>query len=155
MTMSIEEAEDEVMRRREALRRSLTAMRERVSAPQLIEDALRFLDPQLSLLGHLKERVQHNRILSLAILAGAGWLVGVPSGRSGTARQARQARATRPSRENTKEKSNVSRQYHRNEQPEPAAGDSEKGGAEAFLEARRRRQANARVGVAPLHVRRD
>lgn len=155
MTSSFEAAAAEVMRRREALRGSLTAMRHRVSAPQLVEDALSLLDPELSLLGRLKEKVRQNRILSLAILAGAGWLVGAPRRRSGTAREARHARTTRPSRENPKEKTNDSRQHHGDKRPEPEAGHSQEGRSEAFVKARREHQADAGIGVRPIHVRAD
>ena len=64
--------------RRKALQATLKTCAARMSPPQLAEDALNLVDPELTLLGRLKERIQHNRLLSLAVLAGVGWLVGAP-----------------------------------------------------------------------------
>ena len=51
-------------------------LRRRLSLPELAEDALRAIDPQLTFLGRVKGRIQRNPLLAAALLAGAGWLAG-------------------------------------------------------------------------------
>ena len=50
MSVSFEAAATDVKNRREALLQTLGAMRDRVSPPQLAEDALSLMDPERSLL---------------------------------------------------------------------------------------------------------
>lgn len=154
MSSSFDKAVKDVRARREALQSDVSQLRSRLSPPQLAEDALGLVDPDLTLLGRFKERIQHNRLLSLAVLAGVGWLVGAPRHQDGDAFGARQA-GTTPSRANMKEKNNDSGQYH-GDQWTGAAGRraqeraAEEPAQEAVL-ARRSRQAQPERGGTPLH----
>jgi len=78
MSPAFDKAAAVARQRRAALLQTFGELRARASPPQLVEDALRVLDPELSFLGRLKKRVRNNRLLSLAVLAGVGWLVGSP-----------------------------------------------------------------------------
>lgn len=51
-------------------------LRRRLSLPELAEDALRAIDPELTFLGRMKARIQRNPLLAATLLAGAGWLAG-------------------------------------------------------------------------------
>ncbi len=107
MSGAFDQAVSDVKRRRAALTATLEDARARFSPPQLAEDALNLIDPELSLLGRLKARVQHNRLLSLAVLAGVGWLVGAPRRHAGEPPARREA-GTTPPRANMKENNNDS-----------------------------------------------
>lgn len=74
--VSKEVALADVKARREAVQQSIEALKARLSPEQLTENALSLLDPDLSLLGRVRSRIEHNKVLSLAVLAGVGWLVG-------------------------------------------------------------------------------
>ena len=110
MTRSFDRAVADVRARRKALQSTAEDMRARMSPPQLAEDALSLIDPQLSLLGRLKSRVQSNRLLSLAVLAGVGWLAGAPRQHEGAPPDGQDASTT--PRANMKEKKNDSGQIH-------------------------------------------
>lgn len=152
MSRSFNEAVRTVRARREALQGTVKDMRGRLSPPQLAEDALNLIDPELTLLGRFKERIQHNRLLSLAVLAGVGWLVGAPRHHDGEAFGARQA-GTAP-RTNMKEKKNDSGQIHGDDWSGPAGGHTEdrspEGGPPEAVLARRSSKAQQDPGVAPL-----
>lgn len=105
--ISKQEALAEVHASRAELEKTLGEFRDRVSPPQLAEDLMNLIDPDLTLLGRIKSGVQHNRLLSLAVLAGAGWLVGAPRRSNGEPRNAREA-DTKPLRATLKEKNNDS-----------------------------------------------
>lgn len=152
MSRAFDQAVKTVRARREALQGTVKDMRGRLSPPQLAEDELNLIDPELTLLGRFKDRIQHNRLLSLAVLAGVGWLVGAPRHHDGEAIGARQA-GTAP-RANMKEKKNDSGQIHGDEWSGAAGGRTEAGHAEertaeAVL-ARRSRKAQQGPGVTPL-----
>ena len=51
-------------------------IRRRLSLPELAEDALRAIDPELTFLGRVTAGIQRNPLLAAALLAGAGWLAG-------------------------------------------------------------------------------
>jgi hypothetical protein len=135
MTSTFDEAVRTVRARREALKATLGDARARLSPAQLAEDALSLIDPELTLLGRLKARIRSNRLLSLAVLAGVGWLVGAPR------------------RVNMKEKNNDSGQDHGDHWSGPGAGREEERRAqefpEAHLHARRSRKAHKDGGIAP------
>jgi hypothetical protein len=111
MTRDFDAAAAALRARRRQLRKTARDMRARLSPPQLAEDALGLIDPELALLNDFKERIQHNRLLSLAILAGVGWLVGAPRHHDGEPLAAENA-GTTPPRANIKEKKNDSGQIH-------------------------------------------
>lgn len=104
----------EVRSSREQLENTVAELRDRLSPAQIAEDAMHFLDPELSLLGRIKSGVQNNRLLSLAVLAGVGWLVGLPRRRNGDSRQTRDA-DTASKRTTMKEKTNDSGQINGDE----------------------------------------
>lgn len=81
----------DVEARREALLKTCGEFQLRVSPSQLAEDALGLIDPQLTILGRLRAGVEQNKLLSLAVLAGIGWLVGAPRRHNGGPRSAREA----------------------------------------------------------------
>jgi len=79
----------EVKNRREALWSTWDALQQRVSPPQLAEDALNLIDRDLAILGRMKSRIERNKVLSLAVLAGVGWLMGAPRNSSNHPRRTR------------------------------------------------------------------
>lgn len=156
MTKPFETAAAEAKLRRDVLLTTLTALRGRMSPPQLAEDALSLLDPELSLLGRLKERVRQHRLLSLAILAGAGWLAGAPRRRNGDRRETRAPGPTHATRANLKEKKNDSGQDNGNQWTGPGTGRSTehapKARAETLVNPQHSRKAKPGVAVPPLYV---
>jgi hypothetical protein len=104
---SLEQARKNVLESRKALLATAEDVRTRLKPAQLAEEALSLIDPELTLLGRIKSSVQHNRLLSLAILAGAGWLAGTSRRQRGDPRIKRAAR-TASERTTTKEKKNDS-----------------------------------------------
>lgn len=106
---SMAEARAEARSSREQLENTVAELRDRLSPAQIAEDAMHLLDPELSLLGRIKSGVQNNRLLSLAVLAGVGWLVGLPRRRNGDSQKTRDA-DTASKRTTMKEKSNDSGQ---------------------------------------------
>ena len=153
MTRDFDEAVAKLRARRLALKASLADARARLSPPQLAEDALSLVDPELALLGRFKARIEGNRLLSLAVLAGTGWLVGSPRQHHGETLGAGEA-GTPPPRVNMKEKNNDSGQIHGEHWSGPGAGRAEIGRPEKREEApvitRRRRKAKQVSGRAPL-----
>jgi hypothetical protein len=135
MSRSFDDALATARERRRALTNTLGGMRARFSPPQLAEDVLGLIDPELELLHRARMRIQNNRLLSLAVLAGVGWLVGAPR------------------RVNMKEKNNDSGQDHGDHWSGPGAGREEERRAqefpEAHLHARRSRKAHKDGGIAP------
>jgi hypothetical protein len=151
MSRAFDQAVSDVKRRRAALTATLEDARARLSPPQLAEEALNLIDPELSLLGRLKARVQHNRLLSLAVLAGVGWLVGAPRRHAGEP-PGREA-GTTPPRANMKENKNDSGQIHGRHWSGSGAGRQQgrtEERAEAVIVARGRRKAHEDGGLAPL-----
>jgi hypothetical protein len=143
----------EARERRKALTNTLADTRARFSPPQLAEDVLGLIDPELSLLHRARERIQNNRLLSLAVLAGVGWLVGAPRHNDGEPLGADDA-GTTPPRANMKEKKNDSGQIHGEHWSGTGAGRQEdrrpeKRKEEAVL-ARRNRQAQQGGFGAPV-----
>lgn len=152
MSRAFEQAVADVKRRRAALTATLEDARARFSPPQLAEDALNLIDPELSLLGRLKARVRHNRLLSLAVLAGVGWLVGAPRRHAGEPPGPREAGAT-PPRGNMKENKNDSGQIHGSDWSGSGAGRQQgraEERAEAVVFARGRRKAHQDGGLTPV-----
>ena len=153
MSRAFDRAVSDVKRRRAALTATLEDARARFSPPQLAEDALNLIDPELSLLGRLKARVQHNRLLSLAVLAGVGWLVGAPRRHAGEPPGPREA-GTTPTRANMKENKNDSGQIHGSDWSGSGAGRQQgraEERAEAVIFARGRRKAHEEGGLPPVH----
>jgi hypothetical protein len=152
MSRGFDEAVAAVRSRRRALRTTVDDMRARLSPPQLAEDALGLIDPELELLNLFKERIQRNRLLSLAVLAGAGWLVGAPRHHDGEALAAEEA-GTTPPRANMKEKKNDSGEIHGEHRSGAGAGRQEEWRPEELPEkdvlARRRRKARTERRRAP------
>jgi hypothetical protein len=147
MSRAFDQAVKNLRTRREALQGTVNDLRGRLSPPQLAEDALNLLDPELTLLGRIKERIENNRLLSLAVLAGVGWLVGAPRQHDSQALGARQA-STTPPRANMKEKKNDSGPIHGKPWSGPAGGRTQERTQEAVL-ARRNRKAEPERGSAP------
>ena len=116
MTAHYEDALVTVLRRRAALRVTIEELKDRARPAQLADDALRLLDPHLTFLERLKARIGSNKLLSLAVLAGAGWLAGVPRHLTGDEPAARKA-STATLRAKPKEKNNDSGQQQRNQRP--------------------------------------
>jgi len=154
VTRHFDEAVATVRARRKALQATAQEVRARVSPPQLAEDALSLLDPELALLGRAKERILHNRLLSLAVLAGVGWLVGAPRHHDGDPFAAETA-GRKPPRAHMKEKNNDSGQIHGDHWSGTGAGRQEdrrpEERTEEAVRARRREQAQPSGGVTPLH----
>jgi len=153
MTGAFNEAVATVQARRKALQTTLEDMRGRLSPPQLAEDALSLIDPDLTLLGRFKERIQNNRLLSLAVLAGVGWLVGAPRHHDGEPLEGREA-GTKPPRANMKEKKNDSGQIHGEHWSGTGSGRQEEQPpqepAEEAIVARRSRKAQQDGGIPPV-----
>jgi hypothetical protein len=153
MTRAFDDAVSTVKARRLALKASLADARSRLSPPQLAEDALSLVDPELALLGRFKARIENNRLLSLAVLAGVGWLVGAPRRHDGEALGAGEA-GTPPPRVNPKEKNNDSGQIHGEHWSGAGAGRAEEQREEelpqAFGLARRSRKTREDRGRAPI-----
>jgi hypothetical protein len=161
MSRSFDDALAIARQRRRALTNTLGDMRQRFTPPQLAEDVLGLIDPELELLHRARERIQNNRLLSLAVLAGVGWLVGAPRQNDGEPLGADDAGSS-PPRANMKEKKNDSGQIHGEHWSGPGAGRQEDGReevgrpqkrrAEEAVLARRNRQAQqGGGGGAPVH----
>jgi hypothetical protein len=125
MRRDFEHALAEARRRRRALRATLEETRLRLSPPELAADVLSLIDPKLRLLHRATSRIQNNRLLSLAVLAGVGWLVGAPRQNDGEPPGARSA-GTSPLRANMKEKKNDSGQVHGKHWSRTGAGRQER-----------------------------
>jgi len=153
MSRNFDDALATARERRRALTNTLGDMRARFSPPQLAEDVLALIDPELALLHRARERVQNNRLLSLAVLAGVGWLVGAPRHNDGEPLGADDA-GTSPPRENMKEKKNDSGQIHGEHWSGTGAGRQEdrrpEKRAEEAVHARRSRQAQQGGGGTPV-----
>jgi len=152
MTREFDAALRNVQARRAALKVTSEEVRGRLSPPQLAEDALAALDPQLAFLGGVASRVQHNRLLSLAVLAGVGWLVGAPRRQAGEPPAPREA-GTTPPRANMKENNNDSGQIHGRHWSGSGAGREQgraEERAEAVVFARGRRKAHQDSGLTPV-----
>lgn len=118
MTTAFEAAVEDVRRRRAAVVATAAKLRQATSPLHLADEALRRLDPQFSFLRRVAARMRNNKLLSLAILAGAGWLAGPPRHPDGEAPAARKAGTATP-RANLKEKNNDSGRKHRKPRPGP------------------------------------
>lgn len=153
MTRRFEDAFANVRARRKALTVTVHDMRARLSLPQLAEDALSLVDPELTLLARAKERIQHNRRLSLAVLAGVGWLVGAPRHHDGEPFAAETA-GPAPPRAHMKEKNNDSGKIHGDHWSGTGAGRQEgerpEDRAEETVRTHRREQARPRGGLPLL-----
>lgn len=155
MSRGFDDALATARERRRALTNTLGELRQRLSPPQLAEDALGVIDPELQLLHRARERVQNNKLLSLAVLAGVGWLVGAPRQNDGEPIGADDAGSSLP-RANMKEKKNDSGQIHGEHWSGPGAGRQEGGrpkkrAEEAVLPRRRRQAQQGGGGGAPVH----
>lgn len=144
---SKQEALAEVHASRAELEKTLGNFRDRVSPPQLAEDLMNLLDPDLTLLGRIKSGVQQNRLLSLAVLAGAGWLVGAPRRSTSEPRKMREADTKLP-RTILKENNNDSRKNSGNQWPvsEPDAA-KEQGAKSRVTQGRSKTQDGS--GIPP------
>jgi hypothetical protein len=130
---------------RAAVEKTLGEFKTRFSPPQLAEDAMNLLDPDLTLLGRIKSGVQQNRLLSLAVLAGVGWLVGAPR-RSKDEPQNPRNVDTAPSSSTPKENKNDSGKINGDEWP-VSLGDSEEPRTQG-RRTQRRSKAEAGSGTA-------
>ena len=72
---SLQHSIDEARASRAELQDSLRDVGKRLTLPELAEDALRALDPKLTILGRVKTGIQRQPLFASALLAGAGWLV--------------------------------------------------------------------------------
>lgn len=155
MKTSFEEALAIVRIRRATVLKTAAEARERLTLSRLVDDAAAVLDPDLTFLARLQRNVARNKLVSLAVVAGAAWLAGSshqPDGRPPGARKVRRAKP--------KEKNNVSGQHKRDDRPEPGTGQRAKdartqGHDENSPKAGRggsghRGQARASGGVAPV-----
>jgi hypothetical protein len=68
---------------RAALAKSLQRLRRRLNPPELANDALAMLDPQLKFLGRAFAGIKRHPLLAAALVAGAGWVVSGASSRGG------------------------------------------------------------------------
>lgn len=149
---SKQEALAEVLASRAELEKTIGELRGRVSPPQLAEDVMNLLDPDLTLLGRVKSGVQQNRLLSLAVLAGAGWLVGAPRRSNGEPRRTRQA-DTEPQailKENNNDSGKNSGEQRSISEPDPAEGQGAKG-----RRTQGRSKAQNGSGISPRDGQRD
>jgi hypothetical protein len=128
---SKQEAVAEVRASRAEFEGTLAEVRARLSFPQLAEDALNLIDPDLTLLGRIKSGVQQNRLLSLAVLAGAGWLVGAPRRSKGDSRKVREA-DKKQLRATLKENKNDSGKSSGNEWPGTESGTAKEQGSKSW-----------------------
>ena len=104
----------DVLAHRERLLRTCRELQSRAGPSQLADDALALIDPQLTILGRLKAGVEQNKLLSLAVLAGIGWLVGAPRRHNGGPRDSREAAsATRKTMKETRNDSGEEPGYQR------------------------------------------
>jgi hypothetical protein len=101
---SLTEIRNDARARRAQLTKSFDNVRRRLSLPQLAEDALAKLDPELVFLGRAQSAIKRNPLLAAVLLTGAVWLVSDASqgGRSGPDHRAR--RATRAINDTTNHK---------------------------------------------------
>jgi len=89
---SLDTLRREVFEKRRALDASLGETKQRLRPSQLVGDMLNVVDPQLVRLEIMKNRVTSRPLLSLAVLAGLGWIFGAsvrPRVKTGTSRAAR------------------------------------------------------------------
>lgn len=149
---SKQEALAEVHASRAELEKTISEFRERVSPPQLAEDVMNLLDPDLTLLGRIKSGVQQNRLLSLAVLAGAGWLVGAPRRSNGEPRRTREA-DTEP-QATLKENNNDSGKNSGEQWPVSEPGPAEEQGAKG-RRTQGRSKAQDGSGISPLNGQRE
>lgn len=126
MMGNFDDAVADVRHHRVTMMATLKDARVRLGPAQLAEDALALADSELVLLGRIRRRFRHNKLLSLAILAGVGWLVGAPRPHDGEPLAEGAAGATAP-RANIKEKNNDSGQIHGKHRSGPGAGRPEDG----------------------------
>lgn len=83
---------------RAQLAKSFQEVRQRLSFPQLAEDALAGVDPKLRFLGRVKSAIKRNPLLAAVLLAGAGWLVSDASQGSGRSGLNGSSRPRRPAK---------------------------------------------------------
>lgn len=154
MTSPLDDAVAAVRVRRAALRKIMSEASVRMAPARLIDDAAALLDPDLSFLARLRRGVSRNKLLALAVVAGAAWLVGTSPQPDGKPSGARKVRRTKP-----KEKNNDSGQHKRDNRPEPGSGhrgkDPGSQGVEDLAQAvrrgtRRRGEARSDGGVETL-----
>lgn len=137
----------EVRASRAELEKTVGEFKARVSPPQLAEDAMNLLDPDLTLLGRIKSGVQQNRLLSLAVLAGVGWLVGAPRRSNGEPRKTRDT-DTAPPQATLKENKNDSGKNSGDEWPVSGSGPAEEQGTKVRRTEGRGKTQNG--SVAPV-----
>lgn len=156
MTDRFAEAAAEAKRRRNEVLATLAMLRQRAAPAAIVDAALAKLDPQFTLLTRMKRRVARNKLLSLAVLAGAGWLAGLLRHLDGKPPAARKTGTASP-RAKPKEKTNDSGQHHRHDGPGPGAGQGRKeqrskGNPQAERRARSDRETRTAGGLAPVVV---
>ena len=162
MSKAFDAAVAEVRMRREVLLNTAAQLRARAALPRLADETLRMIDPQLGFLKRLQQGIARNKLLSLAVLAGAGWLAGSSVRPDGKPPAARPARRAKP-----KENNNDSGQQQRNQRTGPGPGQrgtrsrpEDLAQARSFGEARTlssvtpdggkpRRQPGRTVGIEP------
>lgn len=118
----------DVLAHRERLLRTCRELQSRAGPSQLADDALALIDPQLTILGRLKAGVEQNKLLSLAVLAGIGWLVGAPRRHNGGPRDSREAAsATRKTMKETRNDSGEEPGYQRSHNSRDQVGEFAEG----------------------------
>lgn len=71
---SVPSATNDARRNRATLIATVEELRHRLSFPQLAEDALGAIDPELTFLGRLKAGIERHPLMASALVAGASWL---------------------------------------------------------------------------------
>ena len=71
---SVPSATADARRSRAELIATVEELRHRFSLPQLAEDALGAIDPELTFLGRVKAGIERHPLLASALVAGASWL---------------------------------------------------------------------------------
>lgn len=133
----------EARKRREAVLATLVELRGRTAPTEIAEDMLAMLDPQQSVIRRIARRMRRNKLLSLAVLAGAAWLAGIIRHQDGKPPPVRKSPRAKP-----KEKHDDSGQQQRNHRPGQRAG--RKAARSKGIAQERRGKARANHGLAPL-----
>lgn len=106
--LALPSATKNVKGRRKAMMKSIDEVRGRLTLPQLTEDAISLLDPDLIFPRRVQSAVRNKPLVAALLVAGAGWLVasGGNGGEKPVARPRRGSAFTSPStmkKENTDE----------------------------------------------------
>jgi hypothetical protein len=144
MSEPFDAAVEKARRRRTALRATLGALRLRATPVQIVEDVLVALDPGQAFIARMRGRMRRNKLLSLAVVAGAIWLTGMTRHLDGKTPAAPKSPRAKP-----KEKIDDSGQQQRNHRPGPGAGRKVTRAKDRAQE-RRSREARAVDAIPPV-----